>query len=159
MTTKIKIKMGKIEFDYEGDAAFTQDDIKELFTHLEGLSPSASESDDTPGVTLSSKASTNGVKKLHTTTIASRIGGKGAQNLVLAAAAHLQIVDSKESFSRQELLNDMKAATTHYKSTMSNNLTGTIATMIAQQSLNQLGTDSYSLSDTKLKELESLIAQ
>ena len=159
MASKIKIKIGKIEFEYEGQTEFAQNDIKDVFSHLEALSSSDSEPSDSEGGASLARKGQNGTKKLHTSTIASRLVGKSAPNLVVSAAAHLQIIEGKKTFSRQELLADMKSATTHYNQNMSSNLTKMLNTMISQQTINKVGTDSYSLSDIKITELEKLIAK
>lgn len=53
MPSKLKIKMGHIEFEYEGDAQFDKDAIKDLFTHLEslvGVTPAAAFESAPPAV-------------------------------------------------------------------------------------------------------------
>jgi hypothetical protein len=41
MPTKLKIKMGHIEFEYEGEAPYDTESVKDLFTHLETLMSAA----------------------------------------------------------------------------------------------------------------------
>jgi hypothetical protein len=158
MSSKIKIKIGNIEFEYEGETEFSQDDIKDLFSHLETLSVPAVAVTEAAQDTVVEKKTPNGAK-IHTSTIATRLGGKGASNLAIASAAHLQIVQGKESFTRQELLSDMRSATTHYNKNMSTNHSKTLASLVTQQVINQISADSYSLSSGKMAELEALIAQ
>ncbi|CCJ07177.1 hypothetical protein [Methylocystis sp. SC2] len=157
MTSKIRIKVGDVEFEYEGETKFSKDEIKDLFAHLESFSATG-KIVERPNPPEGGRTANGGIRPLHTSTIASRLDAKGAQKVVLAAAAHLQLIEGKESFSRQELLTDMKTATMHYKATMSSNLSNTLQTMVSQGAINQISADAYSLTETKHAELERLVA-
>jgi hypothetical protein len=159
MATKLSVKIGKIEFEYEGETNFTQEDIKDLFSHLEALKP-AQVAVELPsdGENLQRSRSNGTVRPLSTSTIASRLGGKGASNVALAAAAHLQLVDGKETFTRQELNADMRAASQHYNENMAKNLSQTLKTMVTQKFLNEVKVGVYSLTAAKQTELEALLA-
>ena len=41
MPTKLKIRMGHIEFEYEGDAIYDNEAVKDLFSHIESLAGAA----------------------------------------------------------------------------------------------------------------------
>ena len=80
-----------------------------------------------------------------TKTIATRMGAKKAPDLVRAASARLVIVDGRETFSRQELLEEMKTATGHYKPSVSNNLTVTVKRLMEKSVLNETAPGTYTL--------------
>jgi hypothetical protein len=158
MATKLKVKIGRIEFEYEGETKFTQEDIKDLFSHLEALTPeqeplaSFSDRENMPPPSIGRLPS------LSTSTIASRLSVKGASKVVLAAAAHLQLIQGKETFSRQELTSDMKTATQHYNENIGKNLSNTLKAMVANKVLNEVRTGIFSLTAAKVMELEALLA-
>lgn len=98
MPTKLKIKMGHIEFEYEGEAIYDNEAVKDLFSHIESLASAAppgtfdalppvndpenaEESRDVPDV----------ITNLSVQTVAARLGAKSARDVALAAAAHLQL--------------------------------------------------------------------
>jgi hypothetical protein len=93
---------------------------------------------------------------VRTTTIAARMKSQSASDLVMAAAAYLQLIQGKTSFSTQELLANMKTATECYKTTMSNNLTATITTLCTNGTLNKVSGGGYALSSAKKTEMEKI---
>lgn len=166
MHSKLRIKLGQVEFEYEGEAEFSQESIKDLFSHMEslfstaiarGLEPAPSPPGDF-GENSSASGAGDPPVNLHPNTIATRLGVSSGPDLALAAAAYLQISLGKPSFSRKELLEEMKSATTYYKQTMSSNLTSTIETHIKTKKFNQIGQNVYSLHATELHSLREKIA-
>ncbi|MGO4572976.1 hypothetical protein [Microvirga sp. 2TAF3] len=165
MSAKVRIKAGSIEFEYEGQTELSIDDIKELFSHIETLfsAPSilpnstdtADATDDTQDTGSFSKTF-NGTK-LHVNSIAAKIDAKTGPDLAIAAAAYLQFIEGKESFSRRELLNTMQEAKKYYRVSMSKNLTKHIDSLIGSK-FNQVGQDQYSLSSSEHNKLEAKLA-
>lgn len=156
MTTKLRIKVGRIEFEYEGDSDFSQSSIKDLFSHIEALfktSGSLESLDESAGSAAKKAQNHSGAINLHTNSIASKISAETGPDLALAAAAYLQLVKQKDKFSRQELLVEMKSATSRYKQSMSSNLSKILETLVNSHKFNQLGTGTYAL---EAKELASL---
>ncbi len=162
MNSKLRIKIGAVELEYEGATDFSIESIKDLFSHLEVLSQSKTiQAHSTPNPMVVSQVPPSGasaVLNLHTNSIASKLAVQGGPDLALAAAAHMQIVQQKNSFSRSELLADMKSATSHYKKTMLSNLSTTIDRLVKSGKINQISSDSFSLSASTLAELENQLA-
>lgn len=160
MPSKLKIKMGHIEFEYEGDAQFDKDAIKDLFTHLEslvGVTPAAAFESPTPsgsGTEMTQQA-LNGLSNLHINSVAAKLGVSTGGELAVAAAAHIQIANSKPSFTRKELLDTMKAATQHYNANMSSNLSKMLTSLVTSKRANQLNQNDYSLSASELQSLKA----
>jgi hypothetical protein len=156
---------GTVEFEYEGDAEFTHDSIKDLFTHMEALfsastmlvagggDPKSPDALDAAG-----QSTGNGTLNLHTNSIAAKLGAKSGPEVALAAAAYLQMTESKDRSSRRELLTAMQSANAHYKDSMSGNLTKHIKTLLSSHQLNQLGQDAFSLSASARSSLEQRLA-
>jgi hypothetical protein len=166
MHSKLRIKLGQVEFEYEGEAEFSQESIKDLFSHMEalfstaiarGLEPTPSPTGD-GGENGPSSGAGDPAINLHPNTIASRLGVSSGPDLALAAAAYLQLSLGKPSFTRKELLDEMKSATTYYKQTMSGNLTSIIETHIKASKFNQIGQNVYSLHATELQSLREKLA-
>lgn len=82
--------------------------------------------------------------------MASKLGVKSGSDLVIASAAHLQLVSGQASFIRKEVLDTMKSATTYYNANMSSNLTKMIDSLITGKRLNQLNQSDYSLTANEL---------
>jgi hypothetical protein len=155
----IRIKLGQIEVDYQGDAAFLKKDlvatIKELL-ELQQQYPVASQlsSKDDDG----SRAHT-GKFNLSTDTIANKLGAKSGPDLVMAAAAHLHFVKGKATFSRTELIAEMRTAPGHFKDTYVNNLSTNLNGLKgAKDRLRLVGGDRYALSNKEKQALEANLA-
>jgi hypothetical protein len=116
--------------------------------------PQNEEGDVAEAAPLAKSASGN---KLHVNSIAAKIDAKTGSDVAVAAAAYLQIVENKDSFSRQDLLNTMKAAKKYYKVSTSNNLRKHLNTLIGSK-FNQVAQDQYSLTSAEHKRLEIALA-
>src|ERR1051325_9492929 len=120
MTSKIKLKLGSIEVEYEGSEEFLK---QELPTLLRGIIDLYRESGDSETKVSSSakQAASKGEQSgsahldLSVGTIASRLGVSTGPDLVVAACASLTFVKKQESFDRKAILNEMKHATAFYK--------------------------------------------
>ena len=96
--------------------------------------------------------------KMSTTTIATKLGVNSGPELALAAAVRLTMVLGKATFSRREILDEMKSATGFYKGTYNNNLTSSLVRLTKEQKLNEPSKDIYALTPTTKKELETKLA-
>ena len=142
MSSKLKIKMGHIEFEYEGDAQFDFEGIKDLFSHLEslvGVTPAAAFDAPSASTLHSPDIPTGGDLTLNFSpnTIAAKLGAASGPDLLVSAAAYLQFVNSQESFKRQELHEAMKAAKSYYKANMGGNLSKMIASLVSAGRINE----------------------
>ncbi len=166
MSSRLRIKFGLMELEYEGDAQFDSVSIKDIFSHLESLTvatPAFSPESAEPGGTgtAAAKDPDGGAKigTLHMNTVASRLGAASGSDLAVAAAAYLQIVLKKERFSRKDLLDAMKSATTYYNANMSSNLTKMLDTLITNKRINQLGQSDYSMTAGEMTAAETKLAE
>ncbi len=165
MPTKLKIKVGYIEFEYEGDADCDYEAVKDLFTHVQSLAGSAPrgtfdthppriDPDDASGREVDAD-----VAKLSVQTVTARLGGKSAKDVALAAAAHLHICQGRSSFSRKDLLAEMQKAHGYYNLAMSKNLSQTLQKLVSDKQLMTMTGDQMSLSAPELANLKVRIAQ
>jgi hypothetical protein len=95
--------------------------------------------------------------KLHVNSVAERLNASSGPEVAVASAAYLQIVQGKQSFTRKELLDSMKAATNVYNQNMSSNLSAIIKTLTGSK-FNQLANDSYALKGDEIKDLRGKLA-
>jgi hypothetical protein len=147
--SKIKIKLGSFELEYEVDELVSKDDVLDMVTKLSEILPEAAfeepekDSDDNGG-------DHNGTPKgqWSTSTIAQKLGLKKGSGLAKAALARLCIYGGKETVTRSELLTEMQTAKTFYKANFAKNLSGYLKTLVSDGTFLDHGSDTYALSDT-----------
>lgn len=155
MASKIRIRIGDTEIEYEGSDDFLRDELPGLLrtvTELHRAKPPA------VGGGGASPPPAGTALGITTGTIAARLQVKTGSDLALAAAARLTFGLSKDTFSRQELLAEMKTATTYYQKNYSGNLTKALKTLIAKTKLKETGTNAFSLTATARTEMEDVLA-
>lgn len=160
---KIRLKIGQLEIEYEGRASFLQDDLLNLMEKMVGFyaEHKAAIPADPP------TAQTNGAGSIGSTgdfdhstnTIATHLGAKTGPDLAIAAAAHLELVKKKGTFTRKEIIHEMKSAATYYKGIMLGNLTKSLNYLVKNNRLNQVDKGVFALSAPEKKVLETKLAQ
>ena len=114
----VRIMFGEIEIEYEGDAAFWKGELLGILKQLVEL-----QKQNAPVVRLSEdkgdagKAGARaGAKTNHSTdTMATILGVESGSDLVVAAAAHLPFTKRKDTFTRQEIIDEMRTAPGRFK--------------------------------------------
>ena len=166
MPTKLKIKMGHIEFEYEGDAAYDNEAVKDLFTHMESLMVSAP-----PGAFDNPNLAPNGVApdsdgdttpdtiNLSIQSVCAHMKAKSGSEVAIAAATHLQLCEGRKSFNRKELLSDMQNASGYYNQVMSSNLTRILKGLIGSKRIMALNGEQMALSSSELASAKAQLAQ
>lgn len=168
-TSKIKIKLGAIEIEYEGSETFLKEELPQLLTAVsdlyaksqgafDALVPEANPASfqESGGNSIQGSASR---KKIEATTgsIAAKLSVKTGPELAMAAAARLTLVLNTPTFARQKLLEEMKTASAYYKATYLNNLTGTLHRLVSDGKLNEPSQGNFALTASSLKDLEQRI--
>ena len=149
---RMSVKAGPVEFEYEGAMELSLSDFEILFSHLEILISNPNVNGGPKfDVPIENEAAEPSVSdrvpiKLQVNSIASKLGGSSSAELAIAAAAYLQIVEQKSSFSRNELIDQMKSATYYYKKNMVGNLSSTLTRLINNNKFNEIAKGRYSLS-------------
>ncbi len=158
MSSKLRIRIGEVEIDYEGTEEFLKQELPSLLKTAMELHKAA-------GGSAASKTSGTGGKKeqaavgsLTTGTVAARLKAKSGADLLIAAAAHLALVARKETFSRQQLLTEMQDATAYYKKSYSNNLSKSLSGAVTDGKLQETAKNTYALSAGTRGELEAQLA-
>jgi len=167
--TKIQIKVGIVEFSGEGNQdwlATHLDKILEKIPELlkiEMTNPQAiagrfATNNQNIGANGSNQSQTGSSLQLSVASIATKLNAKSGQDVALAAAACLNMVKGKKSFTRSEILETMKDATGYYKNTYNKNLTNILGGML-KSTLTESSKGTYSLQAEKEKELHAVFSK
>lgn len=162
MASKIKIKLGPVEVEYEGSEEFLKEELFELLTAVSRLYKDSGIVDLPAPSAIATQPVSRGVPVVNPIgtigNIAAKLQIKSGSELVIAAAAKLIIGEGKGSFTRDELLTEMKRATSYYKKTYSNNLTKYLSNLVKTQKLIETAKNTYSLKASTKEELERCLA-
>jgi hypothetical protein len=160
MPSKVRLKWSSLEIEYERDESISLEDLAALIKMFEDSSmtkftPVASQPTESA---IHIKANVEGPKiTLHMNSVAQYMGVKKGPELVVAAAAYLQIIQGKESFSRMELLISMREATKFYMQSMGTNLDRTLKSLVGSK-FNQIASDKYCLKQEEYSSAEAALA-
>ena len=159
VSNKLRIRIGEVEIDYEGTEEFLKQELPALLkTAMELHKAAGALGGGKSGTAADAGNGKGGVASLTTGTIAARLKAKSGPTLLMAAAAHLTFVANKSPFSRQDLLLQMKSATSYYKKSYSNNLTKYLSGAVTEGKLQESAKNAFALSADTKTELESQLA-
>jgi hypothetical protein len=160
MDLKIGLKIGSIELDFEGSVEMFETKFEAVFNDL--LEFGKAKFDATPIEQPSIKRSQDlptAVSAMTVKAIATKVGADSGGGLLYAAAASLAVIKKKETFSRQEILDEMKLAIGYYKQTYSGNLTGYLEALSKKGIIIETSKDVYVVKEAALTEMERKLAQ
>jgi hypothetical protein len=166
VATKIKIKMGAVEVEYEGEESFLKEELPALLAaitelhRVERAQAKKNGKNDEQGDAGGDQDGDTKTAKVGTTlSVASKLKVKSGTDLILAALVRLALVKQQLSVPRKELLDEMQTATGFYKSSYSGNLTAYLTRLSKADKINEDAADKYSLKEATRKDLESRLAQ
>lgn len=150
MESRLRIKIGPMEIEYEGPTDFLKSDLLNMARELIPMCETAQnvwidDAEDEVAQPDPMPSEISPTLNYSVNTIAGKLNAQSGRDLALAAAAFLTFVNGKESFTRQELLKSMQQATAYYKQTMGSNLSKTITRMIKGDDLLESAKGMYSL--------------
>jgi hypothetical protein len=156
--SKIKIKYGDIELEFEGSEKFIKSDITTYFNTL--INNTANPVNKViPNVpSANAKPLTKPKHNLSASTLSSKLSVKSGTELVIAATASLHFGQGKETFEREEILKEMKTATAYFKRNYANNLFSYLNRLVKQGKLLHISGDTYSLHADTVTDLSGKIA-
>ncbi|MCK4713327.1 MAG: hypothetical protein KAT26_10650 [Marinosulfonomonas sp.] len=159
---KIRIKVGSMELDYEGDPSFLNSGLEELLEKMANLVSRVPSKPDQPATLRnnnSDEKNISGSFDYSTNAIAIKYSSKSAADLVLCALIQLQLVQKKSSCSRAEIVTEMKTAKEFYKSSMNgSNLDKAFKSNLKKHKLHESGKGHYSLSSNERQDAEATLA-
>lgn len=155
MASKIRVRAGELEVEFEGSEDFLRDELPSLLEFLSGLNIAKVSTSD-----RSDRGDVGGDTTLGTTnTVAAKLGAETGPDLILAAAAKLTFADGVTSFTRKELLAEMQTASNYYKTSFTSNLSTYLSRLVKAGTLLEQAKDTYALSSTKAQELRTALDQ
>lgn len=152
--SKIRISLGALEIEYEGDQAFIEERLLDFVS-------SASELMDlrqATGVSGASVAQSDYNNDLSTNTIAQIISVKTGSELALAAIAKINLVKKQPAARRQDILDEMREASTYFRETYSSNLSAYLDTLVKGKRINLISKGTYALAAGERQRLEAALA-
>lgn len=160
--SRIRVKIGAAEVEYEGKEDYMKDELINLVTELSSAltrtSPvSESEAPTSEPFELSPSNGSPAID-MSVESIAAKLDVKKGTDLLVAAAAHLSLVDQQTSFTRKEILDEMKKASSYYTQNMASNFSGYLKTAIKSGILIQRSNNSYALTANTKKSLAERLA-
>ncbi|PVE55864.1 hypothetical protein DC429_11080 [Arthrobacter sp. TPD3018] len=166
MTTKLQLRAGDVELIYETDTPIAVSDVRDFISQVQDLAQAISqpvaettfEGEEEIPVRPKPLMLEHSKVDLHLNTIADRLSVKNSADLAIAAAAYLQLVEGKESFTRREWLAAMQTATNFYNQNMSGNFSKTVGRLNGSK-VNQLANDKFALKSIEIADLRGKLAE
>jgi len=163
--SRIKIKMGAIEVECEGSENFLKQELPELIKSVSEMYSNSIPSipEDEPVETEITEAAsanqTNDTLNIGTTgSVAAKLSVKSGADLLIAAAARLTFGLGKSTFSRKEVLTEMKSATSYYKTSYGGNLTKYLSRAVKDGKFLETSKGVYAIQATLSTSLKSRLA-
>ena len=154
-----------MELEYEGDPSFLTGGIEALLVTMGGLVSKVpadtiilSPTDATPSSNGGVQPPAGGQYTFTTNTIAAHMEAKSTSELIICALAQLDLVQGKTAATRAEIITEMKGAVTYYSANMVSNMSKTLAALMKNKRINQTAKETYALSATERKSVESKVA-
>lgn len=151
---KLRLRQNAQEIEYEGPVKLLDSELFQSIEKLQSILPTSGLADgvspqmpdafqrDSNSPSLSEPPSTN--------FFAEKFEVSSGPELVIAAAAKLMVTDRLNSFTRQQLLTEMKSASLYYRQSYVNNLGSYIKTLVKRKKLNAITDSKFSLSASVL---------
>jgi hypothetical protein len=158
---KARIKSGTFEIEYEGAEEFFRSEFLGIAEEIRNRLSDASGAEPEAVVSASLARQSERVPSTSTGTtrsIAARLSAKTGPDLLLAAAARLNIVEDRDRFRRQDLLEEIKTASGYFKANMAKNLSQNLKTLIKDGKLIELANEVYTLSAGARTDLENKVS-
>jgi hypothetical protein len=159
-TSKIRIRVGQVEVEYEGEHAYLTTGLPKLIESLIELGDGDAGEDD-PAADNADDAAPKAKKSAVTDTVAAvaaRLDVKTGPDLVMAAAAQLTFVAGHDTFSRKVLLKAMRSATSYYQQSYRSNLSKILKTLLTGRRLTEPSSGMFALTAHERKQLEAKLS-
>lgn len=167
---KIKLKVGSMELEYEGNPSFLTEGIETLLVTMGGLvgkvpdgpPPEPDPASQMPPANGSGNgggaASGGGAFNFSTSTIAAHLNSKSGPELAICAMAQLELTQGKSTSQRGEILAQMRMASSYYNENMASNLSKILSGLVKAKRVNEIAKDTYALNANERKQIEAKVA-
>ena len=95
---------------------------------------------------------------LTTGSIAAKLQVTSGPELIVAAAGRLALIEGKDTYTRQQILDEMKTAAGYYKKTYSNNLSASLQRLVSDRKLVETAANTFALAPVTKADLSSKLA-
>jgi hypothetical protein len=158
-TSKIKIKVGQTEVEFEGSEDFIKDNLLQILESISEWDPAKLLRPSLPEHTVQeSDSSTGGKKDWGVSTYAAKLRVHTGTELLIATCAYLAFEHGRNSFSRKEILEGMQTATSYYEFNYSKNLSRYLQQLVKSDDLVVTSSKHFALSAAKKQSLEQIFA-
>jgi hypothetical protein len=154
---KLKLKTANVEIEYEGGEDFLRSELMGFITEVAEVHKenqpigTTIQQTNTPPAGVTSGGTIN----LSVNSIAAKLTVTTGPDLVLAACADLTLALNRDTFSRKDILDSMKTASTYYKKSYSNNFSNYLDGLVRNDKVLQQANDVYALHTQTRSEMES----
>jgi hypothetical protein len=163
MKSRIKIALGALEFEYEGETEFSIEDIKDLFVHIESMAGASGLSSDSHSDEIDNNHTGKkdspviGEGVPHVDQIAKILDAKNNGDVVFAAGVFLALTKRNSPFNRADLLKTAKMAGGFYQKSIASNLTAILNSLVGSR-FNKISESQYTVKKSELEAAEARIA-
>jgi hypothetical protein len=160
MASKIRIKMGPLEVDYEGSEEFLKQELPDLLSSLSTLYKESGVSHEGMPGNNGRDTSDGGGSGIEgtTATLAAKLNVKTGPELIVAACAHLTFVKGSEAFMRTQIYDECKSATAYFSENIRKNFSSYLKNLVKAGKLIERSKDTYALQADARKALETQLA-
>jgi hypothetical protein len=163
---KIKVRVGTMELEYEGDPSFLTGGIEALLVTMGDLAGKVPDitmtslhSQSIPASGGNSSPKPTGTFTFSTSTIAAHLEAKTGPELAICAMAQLELVQGKTTSLRADILAQMKSATSYYNENMSSNLSAILVGLTKAKRINEISKNTFALNANERKQIEAKVAE
>ena len=153
-----KFQMGELCVEYRGEQSFIVDDLARVVQELLDAAPAEILADVSADEDTTIESPQPQIQHMSTNTIAGNMGAKSGPDLVMAAIAHVQLVQRRDKATRSDIMSEMKKATTYYKSTFGSNLSSYLKTLVRARRLNLVAENTYALVASERSSMQAIMS-
>ncbi len=157
--SKIKLKVGTVELEFEGSEEYMKGELPGLVELLCNNAPDEKTEEENNSEDILPPSKDTSKKKIEMTTnaIASKLNADSGADLVIAACVHLCLVKGHDTFTRKNILAEMQTASNYYTKSRGKNLSVALKSLQKDEKLIERSTDNYALSANEKKRVESIL--
>jgi hypothetical protein len=159
MEIKFSLKIGKAEIEFEGSNETFENHIEPILEKIFASGASSVSEEVNGGDLVGGAKPKANIMPMTAKAIAAKLNAGSGGDLLYAAIASLAVIKQKETFSRQEINDEMKAAVGFYKPSYTSNLSNYIDTLSKQGIVIETSKDSFALKESERSVMEQKLAQ
>lgn len=168
MSSKVKVKVGLLEVEFEGSEDFIQNGLLTFVESLSGMTTMLQVNTQDNQTIMSSQESEtrsesrpvqSGSIQGTTNTIAAKLKVSSGPELVVAAAAHLTFVKAQDKFHRKDLLEQCQSAANYYKQSYSGSFSKNLNNLVKAGQLAEQSKDVYAIPASQRQRMEMILVE